>query len=79
MADSVDAIMIYAPLLPPPIRHQTIFGVLDALPANQSVMLVNDHDPKPLFYQLEAEQPGVFTFHYVESGPERFAIRITRK
>lgn len=48
-------------------------------PENHSLMLINDHDPKPLFYQLEAEQPGAFSFDYIESGPERFAIRVARK
>lgn len=73
------ALVIYAPVLPPSIRHQTIFDVLDALPVSHAALLINDHDPKPLFYQLKAEQPDVFSFDYVESGPERFAIKITRQ
>ena len=72
------AIVINAPVLPPPVRHQTIFDVFEALPVRHSALLINDHDPKPLLYQLKAEQPGVFTVEYVESGPERFSIKVTR-
>ncbi|AEJ41813.1 hypothetical protein TPY_3661 [Sulfobacillus acidophilus TPY] len=53
-------------------------AVFDALPSGHSALLINDHDPKPLLYQLEAEQPGVFSVEYQERGPERFAILLTR-
>lgn len=77
--DFVPAIVINAPVLPPRVRHQTIFGVFEALPVTHSALLINDHDPKPLIYQLKAEQPDVFSFEYLESGPERFAIKVTRQ
>ncbi len=72
-------IIINAPLLPPPVKHQTILSALDAIPAGFGALLINDHDPKPLLYQLEAEQPGVFLAEYQESGPTRFAIMLTRQ
>jgi uncharacterized protein (DUF2249 family) len=75
----VPAVVIHAPVLPPRVRHETIFAVFEALPAGHTALVVNDHDPKPLIYQLEAEQPGVFAIEYVERGPERFAIHVTRK
>jgi uncharacterized protein (DUF2249 family) len=79
MAESfTPAIVINAPVLPPPVRHQTIFGVFQALPVTHSALLINDHDPKPLIYQLKAEEPDVFRFEYLESGPERFSIKVTR-
>ncbi|MCL6564085.1 MAG: DUF2249 domain-containing protein [Firmicutes bacterium] len=77
--NAVDAVVISAPVIPPRFRHETIFGVLEALPVGYSALLLNDHDPKPLLYQLEAEQPGVFSHEYVEQGPERYAVRFTRK
>jgi uncharacterized protein (DUF2249 family) len=76
--NAVDAVIISAPVIAPRFRHETIFGVLDALPVGYSALLLNDHDPKPLLYQLEAERPGVFRHEYVERGPERFAVRFTR-
>ncbi len=54
--------------------------MLAALPAHHAVTLINDHDPKPLFYQLDAEQPGSFTRETVEAPqPNLFAVRITRR
>ena len=78
MANSDPAVIINAPILPPPVKHQTILSVFDALPQGFTALLINDHDPKPLLYQLEAEQPGVFSINYQEQGPERFAILVTK-
>lgn len=56
-----------------------IFNVLDALPSRQKVTLINDHDPKPLFYQLDAEKPGAFTRQVVDPPQANlFAVVITR-
>jgi uncharacterized protein (DUF2249 family) len=78
-ADAPAAVIIHAPVLPPAIRHQTIFGVFEALPVSYSALLINDHDPKPLIYQLQAEKPDVYRFEYVERGPERYALQVTRQ
>lgn len=59
-------------------RHQLIFDNYDQLSAGESFVLVNDHDPKPLYYQLEAEQPGRFTWAYLEEGPDVWRVRIGR-
>jgi uncharacterized protein (DUF2249 family) len=65
--------------LPPPRRHALIFDTCGKLSVGGAVILVNDHDPKPLYYQFEAERPGEFGWEYVESGPEVWRVRITRK
>jgi uncharacterized protein (DUF2249 family) len=36
-------------------RHPLIFNQFEALNTDESFVLVNDHDPKPLFYQFQAE------------------------
>jgi len=36
-------------------RHQLIFATFDRLAPGHSFVLINDHDPKPLYYQFEAE------------------------
>ena len=59
-------------------RHQLIFDNFDQLSPGEGFVLVNDHDPKPLYYQLEAEQPGKFTWAYLEEGPEVWRVRIGR-
>lgn len=39
----------------------------------------NDHDPKPLFYQLQAEQGQSFTWEYLAEGPEVWTVRVGLK
>jgi uncharacterized protein (DUF2249 family) len=41
-------------------------------------VLVNDHDPKPLYYQFQAELGEPFQWEYLESGPEVWKVRIGR-
>ncbi|MCL5115892.1 MAG: DUF2249 domain-containing protein [Firmicutes bacterium] len=73
------ALTLNAWTLPSNVRHEVIFKVLEALPLHQSLMLVNDHDPKPLFYQLDAEKPGMFRHQPATApSPEYFAVTITR-
>jgi uncharacterized protein (DUF2249 family) len=62
----------------PARRHAVIFATHEALGAGQAFVLVNDHDPKPLYYQFQAEQPGKFTWTYLEQGPEVWRVRIGR-
>lgn len=64
--------------LPPPRRHQLIFGRLDELDRGAAITLVNDHDPKPLYYQLEATRPGHFSWDYLEQGPQTWRVRVSR-
>lgn len=62
--------------LVPADRHAKIFELVNALTPGASFVLVNDHDPKPLYYQLEAEYPGQFSWSYVEKGPEVWRVEI---
>lgn len=57
-------------------RHPLIFGTFDNLQPGEALLLVNDHDPKPLFYQFQAESSGEFTWDYLESGPEVWQVKI---
>jgi uncharacterized protein (DUF2249 family) len=61
---------------PPARRHELIFDTYDALGGGESFELVNDHDPKPLWYQFEAEHTGLFTWDYLEQGPETWRVQI---
>jgi len=59
-------------------RHEIIFARLDRLQPGGRFMILNDHDPKPLRYQTEALWPGLFTWTYLETGPLRWRVEITR-
>jgi uncharacterized protein (DUF2249 family) len=62
--------------IPPRERHPLIFGTFDQLAPGDGLLLINDHDPKPLFYQFQAESRGEFTWDYLEQGPEVWRVRI---
>lgn len=62
--------------LPPARRHSLIFESYRNLGQGESFVLVNDHDPKPLYYQFSAEHEGQFTWAYEEQGPEVWRVRI---
>ncbi|MCO6451487.1 MAG: DUF2249 domain-containing protein [Caldilineales bacterium] len=59
-------------------RHPIIFGKFDALPVGEAFILINDHDPKPLYYQFLHERADQFEWAYLEQGPERWRVRIAR-
>ncbi|MDE3070179.1 MAG: DUF2249 domain-containing protein [Acidobacteriota bacterium] len=63
---------------PPARRHTLIFETYGRLGAGEGFVLVNDHDPKPLRYQFEAEHAGEFDWTYHEQGPEVWRVRIGR-
>jgi uncharacterized protein (DUF2249 family) len=44
--------------------------------ATHAFILVNDYDPKPLYYQFEAKHRG--TFGYLEKGPDVWRVVISR-
>ncbi|MBK7249363.1 MAG: DUF2249 domain-containing protein [Gammaproteobacteria bacterium] len=59
-------------------RHTRIFELVDSLKPGGAFVFINDHDPKPLYYQLEAEHPKQFSWTYLESGPVAWRVRIGR-
>jgi uncharacterized protein (DUF2249 family)/uncharacterized protein YjiS (DUF1127 family) len=62
--------------LVPAQRHAKIFQLVNDLGPGTSFILVNDHDPKPLYYQLEAEYPKQFSWTYLQQGPETWQVQI---
>jgi len=75
-ASRPDAAVVDVRSLPPPQRHAKIFELVNDLVPGASFILVNDHDPKPLYYQLEAEYPRQFSWTYRERGPEVWQVEI---
>lgn len=59
-------------------RHPLIFETFDQLVPEAALILVNDHDPKPLYYQFSFERDGQFTWEYLEEGPEVWRVRICK-
>ena len=64
--------------IPPPRRHPRIFGLLDQLAPGQEMVLINDHEPKPLWYQIQTSQPGCFAWDPQLTGAHEWTVRIRR-
>ncbi|MHB9285987.1 DUF2249 domain-containing protein [Halobacteriales archaeon Cl-PHB] len=41
--------------VPPPQRHPMIHDAFADLDSGETLRIVNDHEPKPLFYEFQAE------------------------
>ena len=63
---------------PPAQRHPRIFNAFEDLAPGEGFILINDHDPKPLYYQIKFEREGQFTWDYLEQGPQDWRVRIGR-
>jgi hemerythrin-like domain-containing protein/uncharacterized protein (DUF2249 family) len=72
------AATVDARVLPIPQKHPTIFRTFEGLAVGDAMLLVNDHDPKPLYYQFAAERTGQFEWRYLENGPEVWKVEIRR-
>jgi regulator of cell morphogenesis and NO signaling len=66
-------------LLEPKLKHPTIFNRFDILAEGQSITIHNDHDPKPLYYQLLGERGNIFTWEYLEEGPDWWKVKIRKR
>ena len=63
----------------PRLKHPKIFEAFDALGEGEAFVIYNDHDPKPLYYQLLGERGDIFTWEYLDEGPAAWRIRIAKK
>lgn len=65
--------------IPPREKHPTIFSTFDGLTGGTAMELINDHDPKPLYYQFHMERAGEFEWEYLEEGPNVWRVKIGKK
>jgi regulator of cell morphogenesis and NO signaling len=65
-------------VIEPHLKHPHIFKKFDALEIDDSFVIMNDHDPLPLYYQLEGERGAVVGWDYLEKGPKTWKVKITR-
>ncbi len=62
----------------PKEKHPAIFSMFNSLAVGEIMQLINDHDPKPLYYQMQAENTGQFEWQYIEQGPEVWKVFIKK-
>ena len=75
-ASDIDDLVVDVRNIAPKDRHPIIFDTFDGLAAGRSMILVNDHDPKPLYYQFLHERAGQFDWTYLQEGPDEWRVRI---
>lgn len=63
----------------PRLKHPTIFQHFDDLAEGEAFVIHNDHDPKPLYYQLLAQRGNIFNWDYLVQGPNVWEIRVAKK
>ncbi len=59
-------------------RHDLIFQKWEALAPGETLKIINDHDPKPLHYQFDAEYKDQFEWEYLQKGPKDWMVTIKR-
>lgn len=67
--------------IPPAKRHPTIHDAFAELDAGESLELINDHDPQPLFYEFQAEVDDFDADGYEveQRGPGEFVTRLPKE
>ncbi|AMM52586.1 hemerythrin [Rufibacter sp. DG15C] len=74
--ETIDILDVTA--IEPRLKHPTIFEWFDQLSGGEAFIIHNDHDPKPLYYQLLGERGNVFKWEYLEQGPELWEVKISK-
>lgn len=64
---------------PPAKRHEMVFDAFDELNPGEAFVFTNDHDPKPLYYQMEAENTEPFEWQYLETMPKEWKVKVMKK
>ncbi|MDD3772057.1 MAG: iron-sulfur cluster repair di-iron protein [Weeksellaceae bacterium] len=76
--ETTNEIIIHVPSLEPRMKHTTIFQTFNNLNPGESMVIHNDHDPKPVYYQLQGIYGDIFSWEYLQDGPDWWQIRISK-
>jgi len=63
---------------PPAKRHDMVFEAFDGLKPGEAFVFINDHDPKPLYYQMEAENSEPFKWEYLMTMPHEWKVKVMK-
>lgn len=70
---------IEAQKIPGPERHEFIMKSFANLNPDESLVVLNSHDPKPLIEGMKTTFGKLFDFIYLEQGPVDWRVRFTKK
>jgi uncharacterized protein (DUF2249 family) len=67
--------------VPPPERHPKIHAAFEDLESGEALEIVNDHEPKPLFYEFQAEVESFDAENYAceQEGAEEFVATLPKR
>ena len=74
---SADKVMDVRPI-PCSVKHGLIIKQWLDLAVGDYFVLLNDHDPVPLYYQFAAQWPNAYTWEHLVKGPDEFRVKITK-
>lgn len=63
---------------PPSERHEMFYRAFADIKPGEAFEFINDHDPKPLYYQMEAESKQPFRWEYLKEGPTEWKVRVIK-
>ena len=73
----LDKVMDVRPI-PCSIKHGLILRTWLELPVGDYFILLNDHDPVPLYYQFSAQWPETFTWEHLVTDANEFRVKIQK-
>lgn len=62
----------------PAERHEMFYKAFAGIKAGEAFVFTNDHDPRPLYYQMKSESGEPFKWEYLEEGPEVWKVRVRK-
>jgi len=63
---------------PPAERHEMFYKAFADIKPGEAFEFINDHDPKPLYYQMEAESKEPFRWEYLQKDTDVWKVRVTK-
>ena len=65
----------------PKDRHPKIMDTFAEMDGGDTLRLINDHDPKPLYYEMDAEVDDFDAENYEvrREGPEKFVAEFPKQ
>ncbi|QOS13479.1 DUF2249 family protein (plasmid) [Haloferax gibbonsii] len=64
--------------LKPQRRHEALLDIFDELAPDEGFVLVNDHDPKPLYYEIRSMHGEVIDWEYESRGADGWRVKIEK-
>lgn len=67
--------------IPPVDRHSNIHEMFESMDPGETLTIINDHEPKPLYYEMVAETPDFDEDGYVvnQEAPEKFVAEFPKQ